>query len=249
VIDVIAVDIPQLLKKIDGREVQLLSGKVKLDLAGATVESVEPDWQNKVLTLLSNPTVALLLLTIGIYGLFVEFTSPGFGVPGVAGAIALLLGLYALHLLPVNWVGVGLLLFGAALMIAEVFMPSFGVLGVGGIVAFVFGGLMLIDPGVPGYATSRTAVIAIALASAAAIMGVGTFALKARRRRVVSGAEDMIGATGQVEAIDAGDAYVRLHGEVWRARSAEPGVAFAIGDRVRVRSIDGLTAVVERIPD
>jgi len=249
VIDVIAVDIPQLLKKIDGREVTLLRGPVKLDLAGATVSSVEPDWQNKVLTLLSNPTVALLLLTIGIYGLFVEFTSPGFGVPGVAGAIALLLGLYALHLLPVNWVGVGLLLFGAALMIAEVFMPSFGVLGVGGIVAFVFGGLMLIDPGVPGYATSRTAVIAIALTSAAAIMGVGTFALKARRRRVVSGAEDMIGAAGRVEAIDAGDAYVRLHGEVWRARSAEPGAAFAIGDRVRVRSIDGLTAVVERIPN
>ena len=247
VIDVIAVDVPQLLQKIDGREVQLLSGKVKLDLAGAVVSAVEPDWQNKVLTLLSNPTVALLLLTIGIYGLFVEFTSPGFGVPGVAGAIALLLGLYALHLLPVNWVGVGLLLFGAALMIAEVFMPSFGVLGVGGIVAFVFGGLMLIDPGVPGYATSRSAVIAIALTSAAAIMGVGTFALRARRRRVVSGAEDMVGATGRVEAIDAGDAYVRLHGEVWRARSAEPGAAFAIGDQVRVRSIDGLTAVVERI--
>jgi membrane-bound serine protease (ClpP class) len=159
VIDVIAVDIPQLLTKIDGREVQLLHGKVKLDLAGAQIRSVEPDWQSKVLTLLSNPTVALLLLTIGIYGLFVEFTSPGFGVPGVAGAIALLLGLYALHLLPVNWVGVGLLLFGAALMIAEVFMPSFGVLGVGGIVAFVFGGLMLIEPGVPGYGISRDAVI------------------------------------------------------------------------------------------
>jgi membrane-bound serine protease (ClpP class) len=249
VIDVIAVDIPQLLKKVDGREVTLLRGPVKLDLAGATVSSVEPDWQNKVLTLLSNPTIALLLLTIGIYGLFVEFTSPGFGVPGVAGAIALLLGLYALHLLPVNGVGVGLLLLGAALMIAEVFMPSFGVLGVGGIVAFVFGGLMLIDPGVTGYATSRTAVIAIALTSAAAIMGFGTFALKARRRRVVSGAEDMIGATGRVEAIDAGDAYVRLHGEMWRARSAQSGAAFAIGDRVRVRSIDGLTAVVERIPN
>jgi len=249
VIDVIAVDIPQLLEKIDGREVQLLRGKVKLDLGGATVKSMDPDWQNRVLTLLSNPTVALLLLTIGIYGLFVEFTSPGFGVPGVAGAIALLLGLYALHLLPVNWVGVGLLLFGAALMVAEVFMPSFGVLGVGGIVAFVFGGLMLIDPAVPGYGVSRTAVIAIALTSAAAIMGVGTFALKARRRRVVSGAEDMIGAVGKVETIDAGEVYVRLHGDAWRARGAEPGAAFAIGDRVRVRGIDGLTAVIEHAVD
>lgn len=246
VIDVIAVDIPQLLKKIDGREVKLLHGSVKLDLAGATVETVEPDWHSRALALLSNPTVALLLLSIGIYGLFVEFTSPGFGVPGVAGAIALLLGLYALHLLPVNWVGVALLLLGAALMIAEVFMPSFGALGVGGIVAFVFGGLMLIDPNVPGYGISRTAVIAIALTSAAAIMGLGTIAVRSRRRKVVSGAEDMIGAIGSVETIDAGEIYVRLQGEVWRARSAEPGAAFGIGDRVRVRSIDGLTAVVDR---
>jgi len=246
VIDVIAVDIPQLLTKIDGREVQLLHGRVKMNLAGAKVETLQPGWQSTLLALLSNPTVALLLLSIGIYGLFVEFTSPGFGVPGVAGAIALLLGLYALHLLPVNWVGVALLLLGAALMIAEVFMPSFGALGVGGIVAFVFGGLMLIDPEVPGYGISRTAVIAIALTSAAAIMGLGTIAVRARRRKVVSGTEDMIGAIGSVETIDAGEIYIRLQGEVWRARGAEPGAAFGIGDRVRVRSIDGLTAVVDR---
>jgi membrane-bound serine protease (ClpP class) len=247
VIDLIAVDVPALLASIDGREVQLLHGRVKLDLANAKVETLEPDWHSTLLALLSNPTLALLLLTIGIYGLFVEFTSPGFGVPGVAGAIALLLGLYALHLLPVNWVGVALLLFGTAMMIAEVFMPSFGALGVGGIVAFVFGGLMLIDPAVPGYGISRTAVTVIALTSAAAIMGVGMFAVRARRRKVVSGTEDMIGAIGSVETIDAGEVYVRLHGEVWRARGAEPGPAFGVGDRVRVRSIDGLTAVVDRL--
>lgn len=248
-IDLIATDIPQLLAKIDGREVALLHGKVKLDLAGATLETVEPDWHSSALALLSNPTVAMLLLSIGIYGLFVEFTSPGFGVPGVAGAIALLLGLYALHLLPVNWVGVALLLLGVGLMIAEVFMPSFGALGVGGIVAFIFGGLMLIDPNVPGYGISRTAVFATALTSAAAIMGVGTVALRARRRKVVSGAEDMIGAIGRVETVDAGEIYVRLQGEVWRARSAEPAASFGIGDHVRVRRIDGLTAIVDRAVD
>jgi len=105
---------------------------------------------------------------------------------------------------------------------------------------------MLIDPAVPGYGISRTAVIAIALTSAAAIMGLGTVAVWSRRRKVVSGVEDMIGAVGSVETIDAGELYVRLQGEVWRARSADPGAAFGIGDRVRVRSVDGLTAVVER---
>lgn len=104
VIDVIAADVSDLLKKIDGREVNLVSVKTRLDLAGAPVEHVAPDWRNKLLAVLSNPTLAVALLMIGVYGLFVEFTSPGFGVPGVAGAIALLLGLYALQLLPVNWV-------------------------------------------------------------------------------------------------------------------------------------------------
>ena len=126
-----------------------------------------------------NPTVALLLLTIGIYGLFVEFTSPGFGVPGVAGAIALLLGLYALHLLPVNWVGVGLLLFGAALMIAEVFMPSFGVLGVGGIVAFVAGALLLFDRDIPGFGVPLALIFGLAASSAAVVLLGGGMALRA----------------------------------------------------------------------
>ena len=130
---------------------------------------------------------------IGIYGLFVEFTSPGFGVPGVAGAISLLLGLYALQLLPVNWVGVGLLLLGTVLMVAEVLLPSFGVLGVGGIVAFVFGGLMLIDTEVPGFGLAPVTLVAMALTSAAFIIGVGTFALKARRRKIVSGREELVG--------------------------------------------------------
>lgn len=245
VIDAIAVDVPDLLTKIDGGEVQLASAKVKLDLAGASIERLDPDWRNRLLAVLSNPTLAVVLLMIGIYGLFVEFTSPGFGVPGVAGAISLLLGLYALQLLPVNWVGVGLLLLGTVLMVAEVLLPSFGVLGVGGIVAFVFGGLMLIDTEVPGLGLAPLTLVAMALTSAAFIIGVGTFAMKARRRKVVSGREELVDAAGTVEIVDDGEAWVRVHGESWRARDAG-GAQLVPGDGVRVRAIEGLTLIVER---
>jgi membrane-bound serine protease (ClpP class) len=246
VIDVIAVDVPELLRKIDGRTVQLVDATVQLDLAGAAVETVTPDWQNKLLALLSNPTLAVVLMMIGIYGLFVEFTSPGFGVPGVAGAIALLLGLYALQLLPVNWAGLALLLLGTALMIAEVFLPSFGVLGVGGIIAFIVGGLMLFDTEAAGYGLPLAGVVALALVSAVVIIGVGTLALRSRRRPVVSGAEELVGTAGVVATVQDGTPWVRLHSELWRARAADGQPPLAVGDDVEVRRVDGLTLEVAR---
>jgi len=243
VIDVIATDVDGLLRKIDGREVELLNAKATLALAGAAVEMVEPDWKTKLLAVLSNPTLAVVLLMIGIYGLFVEFTSPGFGVPGVAGAISLLLGLYALQLLPVNWVGVGLLLLGVILMIAEVFLPSFGVVGVGGVIAFVFGGLMLIDTEATGFGIPLGMLMAMALTSAFVIIGFGTFALRARQRRVVSGREEMLGTQGTVETVDGTEAWIRVHGESWKARTAD-GAPLSKGSRVQVNAVDGLTLVV-----
>lgn len=250
VIDVIAVDVPDLIKKIDGREVQLENAKTKLDLAGAAVKLVEPDWRNQLLALLSNPSFAVMLLMIGVYGLFVEFTTPGFGVPGVTGAIALLLGLYALQLLPVNWVGAGLLLLGTVLMIAEVFLPSFGVLGVGGFIAFIFGGLMLLDTDAPGFGLPLGAVLGMALTSAAVIIGFGTFAMRARRRPVMSGREELVGTTAIVEAVADGVAWIRLHGEMWQGRAeASPARARELhsGDRVHVTALDGLTLIVRPI--
>lgn len=246
VIDVVAVDVPELLRKIDGRTVQLVDSTVTLDLAGASLETVAPDWQNKLLALLSNPTLAVVLMMIGIYGLFVEFTSPGFGVPGVAGAIALLLGLYALQLLPVNWAGLALLLLGTALMIAEVFLPSFGVLGVGGIIAFIVGGLMLFDTEAPGFGLPLAGVVALALVSAAVIIGVGTLAMRARKRPVVSGREELAGVPGIVESVSDGEAWVRLHSELWRARVVDGGPPLAVGDAIEVRRVDGLTLEVAR---
>jgi membrane-bound serine protease (ClpP class) len=246
VIDVIAVDVPELLKKIDGRTVHLVDTSMTLDLAGAAVETVVPDWQNRLLALLSNPTLAVVLMMIGIYGLFVEFTSPGFGVPGVAGAIALLLGLYALQLLPVNWAGLALLLLGTALMIAEVFLPSFGVLGVGGIIAFIVGGLMLFDTAAPGFGMPVAGVVALALVSAVVIIGVGTLALRSRRRPVVSGAEELVGAQAVVATVQDGAPWVRLHSELWRARPVDGGAPLAAGDVVEVHRVDGLTLEVVR---
>lgn len=243
VIDVIATDVRELLKKIDGRTVTLVNAKATLELAGARIETLSPDWRTQLLGVLSNPTVALVLMMIGVYGLFVEFTSPGFGVPGVAGAISLLLALYAFHLLPVNWAGVALVLLGMALMIAELFMPAFGAMGVGGIIAFIVGGLMLIDTEVPGFGIPPAAIVTMAVASAALIFGVGGFALRARRRPVVSGREEMAGAVGTVVAVDADSAWAEVRGERWRIRCDAP---LAVGDRIRVTAVDGLTLVATK---
>lgn len=243
VIDVMAESVPDLLKKIDGRTVNMPGGKVTLDVAQAPVETLTPDWRTQMLGVLSNPMLAMVLMMVGVYGLFVEFTSPGFGVPGTAGAIALLLALYAFQLLPVNWAGVALLGLGAALMIAEVFLPSFGALGVGGIIAFVVGGLMMFDMEEPGFAVSWPFVVGLALTSALAIAAFGTFALKSRHRPVVSGREDMIGSIGIVESATGGTGWAIVQGERWRVAAAGE---LQPGDRVRVAGVEGLTLAVTK---
>ncbi len=239
VIDLIAQDVPALLKALHGREIKVLERTVRLDTEAATLLTLAPDARNQFLAVITNPSVALILMLVGVYGLFFEFSSPGVGVPGVAGGICLLLGLYALHLLPVNYAGLGLLLLGLGLMIAETFLPSFGVLGIGGIVAFVLGATLLIDTEVPGFGIPLPVIAAMALTSAAAVILVGGMALRARRARVVSGAEELIGAVGEV--VDA-DGWAYVHGERWRLRSATP---LAPGDKVRVTAIEGLTLTVE----
>jgi membrane-bound serine protease (ClpP class) len=244
VIDVVATSVPDLLQRIDGRTVALPSGTTTLAVAAAPVVSVDPDWRTAVLATLSNPMLAMVLMMIGVYGLFVEFTTPGFGVPGVAGAIALLLALYSFQLLPVNWAGVALLAFGAALMIAEVFLPSFGAIGIGGIIAFVIGGMMIFDTNDQGIGIGWPFVIGLALVSAGAIAAFGAFVVKSRARPVVSGREDMIGAAGTVIAIGADGAWAQVRGERWRVVSPIP---LQPGDQVRVAAIDGLTLSVDKV--
>ena len=243
VIDMIAADVPALLEALHGREIKVLERTVKLDTEAATLLTIAPDARNRFLSVITNPSVALILMLIGVYGLFFEFSSPSFGVAGVAGGICLLLGLYALQLLPINYAGLGLILLGLALMIAETFLPSFGVLGIGGIVAFVLGATLLIDTEVPGFGIPLPLIVATALISAALLVLAGGLALRSRRARVVSGREEMIGARGEV--FDA-EGWASVHGERWRVRSAAP---LAPGQKVRVTAIDGLTLTVEPASD
>ncbi|MBP5997843.1 MAG: nodulation protein NfeD [Azonexus sp.] len=247
VIDLVAVDLPELLARIDGRQVALGSGTATLATSKATIERLEPDWRNRFLAVITTPQIALILMMIGIYGLFFEATSPGFGVPGVAGAISLLIALYAFQLLPVNWAGVALLAIGAGLMLAEAFMPSFGVLGVGGFIAFVVGGLFLMDAEAPGFGIPFALIGGLALASLATLLMIGNFAVRSHKRPVVSGREEMTGALGTVSGpADGGGWWVTVHGENWRARSAAP---LAPGCRVHVDRLDGLTLDVSPVGD
>jgi membrane-bound serine protease (ClpP class) len=246
VIDVVARDVADLLAQLDGRRVRVPAGEVVLRTRGAAVELLLPDWRHRLLSVIANPSFALILMMLGIYGLMYEFSSPGFGVPGVVGAICLLLGLFALQLLPVNYAGLALLLLllGVALMAAEALSPSFGVLGVGGVVAFIAGGVLLFDADEPGLGVPLPLLIGLAALSAVTIVAGGGMALRARRRPVASGAEQMIGSVGVVLEPDGAETWARVHGERWKVRC---GVALAPGQRVRVKAMHGL--VLDVVPD
>ncbi len=242
VVDVMASDVPDLLRKIEGRNVEVQGKRVKLALKNAALETVEPDWRNKLLAVITDPNVAYILMMLGIYGIFFELWNPGYVIPGVIGGICLLLALYAFQVLPVNYAGLGLILLGIAFMVAEVFMPSFGALGIGGVIAFVVGSIILLDTDVPGYDVAWQLIIAVALLSSAIFFGVVALALKARGRAVVSGREQMIGATGEALEAFTASGRVQVMGEQWRARTRVP---LAAGQRIRVVGIDGLTLTVE----
>ena len=222
VIDLLAKDIDSLLEQLHGRVVQLPLGSRQLDTRDLRLQTLEPDWRSKLLSLLSNPNVAYILMLVGIYGLIYEFANPGSILPGTAGLISLLLALYAFHVLPVNYAGVALILLGLALMIGEAFVPSFGALGIGGVIAFVVGSLILIDTDQPGYGISLPLVLTVAVASAFMLVFVIGMALESRRRPVVSGSEEMLGARGYAVEGFSTQGAVHVHGEIWQARTDQP---------------------------
>lgn len=242
VIDLLAASDADLLEQIDGRTVQLTGGPVTLATAGAVLQDFEPDWRTRLLAVLTNPSVTYILLLIGIYGLFFEFASPGGVVPGVAGAIALLLALYGLQMLPVNYAGLGLILLGIGLMLGEVFAPSFGALGIGGTVALVIGSIILIDTEAPGFGIPLTLIGAVAASSLLLFTFVLGALWRARRGQVVSGGEALMQATGTAAEEFTGDGHVWLHGERWAAHCAVP---LRAGQPVRVRERHGLLLIVE----
>ena len=242
VIDIRADSLADLLAQTDGRTVELLGETRDLATAGLVVREITPDWRTELLAIITNPNVAYILMLIGIYGLILEFYSPGVIVPGVTGAICLVLALYAFHVLPINYAGLALLLLGLCLMIGEAFVPSFGALGIGGAAAFVIGSVMLLDTDVPGFGISWMVIGSIAVVSSGIFLVAMTLLVRSRRRAVVSGPEEMIGSTGQIIEWHDHSGSVRVHGEVWRAcasRKLKPG------RQIRVADIDGLTLIVE----
>ena len=242
VIDVIADDVPDLLRKIDGRSVNVGGKAERLATADLEIVSARPDWRTELLAVITDPNVAFILMLIGVYGLIFEFLNPGAVAPGLIGSISLLVALYALNLMPINYAGAGLVLLGIGLMVAEAHIGSFGVIGIGGVIAFVIGAIMMFPSGAPGFALSLSVVAAATLITAALFLLVLTMLLRSRRRPVVTGKEGLLGAEGETVAWDGGEGRVRVHGEIWRARAGQPLQA---GERIRVVEREGLVLVVE----
>jgi membrane-bound serine protease (ClpP class) len=237
IIDYLATDMADLLAQAQGRSVSLPGGEQVLDTSGMQLQYLQPDWRTRLLAVITDPNIAYVLMLIGIYGLFFEFANPGYILPGVAGAISLLLALYAFQVLPVNYAGLALLVLGIIFMLAEVFVPSFGALGIGGLIAFVIGSIILFEEEGTGYAVSLPLIFTLSATTAGFFLFVVGAAVKARKRPVVSGMEELLGARGEVVEDFSGKGRIRIHGEIWWAESAVP---LRGGDKVLVDSIEGL---------
>jgi membrane-bound serine protease (ClpP class) len=242
VIDVIADDIPDLLRKIDGRSAIVAGKPERLATAGLEVVTVAPDWRTQLLAVITNPNVAYLLMLVGAYGLIFELANPGAVLPGVIGGISLLVALFALNLLPVDYAGAGLLLLGIALMVAEAFIGSFGVIGAGGIAAFAIGSVIMFHSNAPGFGLSLSLVAAATIVTAGLLVLGLAMLLRSRRRRVITGSEAMLGAEGEAVEWDGEQGRVRVKGEIWLARALHP---VRPGMRVRVVSREDLKLTVE----
>ena len=209
------------------------------------METLNPDWRSRFLAVIADPSIAYLLLLIGLGGLLLEGYSPGAILPGVAGAICLLLALYALQMLPVNYAGLALIALGVSLIVAETVVPAYGSLGVGGVVAFVIGSVILMDTSVLGYGISLPLLIGISIAAAMALVGIVWMALRARGQPVVSGREQMLGSIGEAVGDFDRRGTVHVHGERWQAVTQAP---LRSGEAVQVTGIDSLILTVKLVP-
>lgn len=246
VVDLVANDVPDLLRQLDGRTLTAGGRALTLATARAPVIGFDPDWRGRLLAVIGDPSVALMLLMIGVYGLLFEFMNPGFVAPGVIGGVCLLLALFALQMLPINYAGLALIALGIAFLVAEAFVPSFGVLGIGGVVAFVFGALLFVDTDSPEFGIPYTLVATLALVSVAVVLGIAGMAAKARKRALVSGPAAMLGATGELVETDGREGWATIQGAPWRVR-LEAGLRR--GDRVRVLRAEGLVLDVGPAPE
>lgn len=246
VIDILAADRDDLLKKLDKRTVRVLGQDLTLETKNITVNLIEPDWRSELLAVITNPNIAYILLLAGIYGIIFEFSSPGSIVPGTIGGICLLLALFAFQVLPINYAGIALILLGIALMVAEAFVPSIGILGFGGLTAFVIGSIILIDTDAPGFGINIALIWAFALSSALFLIMALGLVFKARRKPVVSGQEELLGKTGIALEDFTGTGLARIHSEIWRVRTDE---TLRKNQPIQVTGRDGLILRVSSIPN
>lgn len=242
VIDFIAANLDSLIEQSNGRSVTINGIESPVELTNVAYVEREQDWRFKLLSVITNPNVAYILMLIGIYGLLLEFYNPGVGLPGVLGGICLLLAMYSLQMLPVSYAGLGLLLLGIALMIAEAFSPSFGILGLGGVVAFVLGSIMLMDTETPGYQIAIPLIVGLTVVSALFTFVILALLLRTRRKPVTTGIEVLLGETATVVGGFPGEGRVLVDGEIWQARCDRP---LRKGEHVTVKSISGLYLNVE----
>ena len=242
VIDIIANNILDLLEQLNDKPINILGHERKLVTKDALIQYIEPDWRTKLLSVITDPNILPILMTLGMLGLIYEMLNPGFVLPGVLGGICILLALYAAQVLPINYAGLALILLGILFMVGEAFAPSFGALGIGGVIAFIIGSIILIDTDFEGYGVSIPFISTFAVANALFFFTILSLVLKSRRKPVVSGSEELIGTTGEV--LEAIEKYgrVRVHSESWQAKSQVPILP---GQKIRVTGIEGLTLIVE----
>ena len=245
VIDLVAEDRAELLTKIDGRTIETGGGKVTLKTKAATIVEVEMSFRDKILSVITDPTIAYLLLILGMAGLYFELSTPGAVLPGVLGGISLILAFYALQTLPINYAGLLLIILGIILFIAETQVTSHGVLTAGGIVAMLLGSLMLIDSPAPFLQISLSAILGVTAATAGFFAVVVGAAVRAARRQPTTGREGLIGQAGVVRTPLKPEGTVFLRGELWKARCDE---AVEPGERVEVTGVSGLTLTVRKLP-
>jgi membrane-bound serine protease (ClpP class) len=236
VVDFVADDLPDLLRQLDGKKLNAQGTERVLTTKGAPTADYQPDWRVRLLSVITDPSIALLLIAIGVYGLMFEFLTPAMVLPGVLGGICLLLALYAFQLLPVNYAGLALILLGMSFMAAEAFFPS-GALGLGGVIAFVLGAIILIDTDMPGFGIPLPLVITVALVTLLATLGLAAIALRTRRRAVLMGESELVGMLAEVIGTGPEGAWVAVHGERWRAHGT---AGFQRGQKVRVLGRRGL---------
>lgn len=237
VINFIADDQQALIQLLHQYEVDFGNHKITLQLDEPEIIEYQPDWRTELLIVITDPSIAYLLLLAGIYGLIFEFLNPGSLLPGTVGAVCLVMALYAFNLLPINLAGLALLLIGAALMISEAFVPSFGVLGLGGVTAFVLGSFMLMDSSLPGYQIAPALIISVSVFSALISIVVLSMILKSRRRPLVSGSHQLINHQAVAMEDFHGSGRVRIRGEIWQADCDQK---IHQSQKVRVEAVHGL---------